>query len=153
MSKIAGRGSTAVPRSAPTTRRASMPVRGPTRLPSGEQAGTENVSLALSLSPLDPFRYAMLATRALDYLLQGDTEQAAVWADKAARSPGAHVLIVLIAVIAHALNNNRHRAAAWCAEVRARRTDLTQAHFFSSFPFSDGTLRRCMSKALSEYGF
>src|SRR3954454_5728253 len=118
-----------------------------------DQAGTEKVGLALSLSPLDPFRYAMLATRALDYLIQGDTEQAAVWADKAARSPGAHVLILLIAVIAHALNNSRHRAAAWCAEVRARRPDLTQAHFFSSFPFRDGTLRRRMSKALSEYGF
>ena len=76
-----------------------------------------------------------------------------VWADKAARSPGAHVLILLIAVIAHALNNNRHRAAAWCAQVRSRRPDLTQAHFFSSFPFRDGTLRRRMSKALSEYGF
>ena len=88
-----------------------------------DQAGTENVSIALSLSPLDPFRYAMLATRALDYLIQGDTEQAAVWADKAARSPGAHVLILLIAVIAHALNNNRHRAAAWCAQVRSRRPD------------------------------
>jgi TolB-like protein len=118
-----------------------------------DQAGTEKVSIALSLSPLDPFRYAMLATRALDYLIQGETEQAVVWADKAARSPGAHVLILLIAMIAHALNNDRHRAATWCAQVRSRRTDLTQAHFFSSFPFRGGILRRRMSKVLSEYGF
>src|SRR4051794_33483408 len=51
-----------------------------------------------------------------------------------------------IAVIAHTLNNDPHRAAAWCAEVRSRRTDITQAHFFSSFPFRDGALRRRMSK-------
>jgi tetratricopeptide (TPR) repeat protein len=118
-----------------------------------DQAGTENVGIALSLSPLDPFRYAMLATQALDYLIQDNTEQAAVWADKAARSPGAHVLILLIAVIAHVLNNDPHRAAVWGAEVRSRRTDLTQAHFFSSFPFRDGALRRRMSKAMSEQGF
>src|SRR4029079_11868425 len=95
-----------------------------------DQAGTENVGIALSLSPLDPFRYAMLATRALDYLIQGDTEQAAVWADKAARSTVARVLIYLIAVIAHELNDDRDRAAAWCAQVRSRRSDITRAHFF-----------------------
>ncbi|WFT79095.1 winged helix-turn-helix domain-containing protein [Methylobacterium sp. CB376] len=112
--------------------------------------GMENVEIAMSLSPLDPFFYAMLATRALTCLIQGDVRQAAVWADRAAQSPGAHVMISLIAVIAHTLNQDRDRAAVWSADVRRRRGDISQAHFFTSFPFRHGPLRLRMAKALDD---
>ncbi|ACL59555.1 winged helix-turn-helix domain-containing tetratricopeptide repeat protein [Methylobacterium nodulans] len=115
--------------------------------------GSENVDIAISLSPLDPFLYAMLATRALTYLIHGDAEQAAAWADRAARSPGAHVMISLIAVIAHSLNKDPERAAGWAADVRSRRGSMSQAHFFASFPFKDGELRRNMARALADNGF
>jgi TolB-like protein len=115
--------------------------------------GSDHVDLAMSLSPLDPFLYAMLATRALTCLVRGETGQAAIWVDRAARSPGAHVMISLIAVIAHTLNEDPQRAAAWAADVRARRGDISQAHFFASFPFRDGELRRRIAKALADNGF
>lgn len=118
-----------------------------------DRKGIENVEIALSLSPLDPFRYAMLGTRAFACLIRGDTAEAADWADRAARSPGAHVLIALIAVVAHALNGDESRAAFWAADVRGRRSDISQAHFFASFPFGDGPLRRRLAETLTKQGF
>ncbi|MEC5324826.1 winged helix-turn-helix domain-containing protein [Aurantimonas sp. A3-2-R12] len=118
-----------------------------------DMKGTENARIALSLSPLDPFRYAMLGTRAFACLIRGDTAEAVDWADRAARSPGAHVLIAMIAIVAHALNGDERRAALWAADARARRDDISQTHFFSSFPFADGPLRRRISKTLADQGF
>ena len=48
--------------------------------------------------------------------------EAAGWAERAARAPGAHVLIALIAVAAHALGGDEIRAASWAANVRSRAT-------------------------------
>ena len=115
--------------------------------------GRAHADLAMSLSPLDPFLYAMLATRALTCLIRGDSAEAALWVDRAARSPGAHVMISLIAVVVHALNQDPQRAKVWVADVRSRRSDITQAHFFASFPFRDGDLRRRMAEALADHGF
>lgn len=115
--------------------------------------GANNVYTAMSLSPLDPFLYAMLATHALTCLIRGDADEAAAWADRAARSPGAHVLISLIALIAHELKGEHVRSAIWAADVRGRRPDVSQAHFFASFPFREGELRRSIAKALANHGF
>ncbi|WP_132255135.1 winged helix-turn-helix domain-containing tetratricopeptide repeat protein [Methylobacterium segetis] len=117
-----------------------------------DRDGSENVETAIALSPLDPFLYAMLATRALTCLMHGDTGQAASWADRAARSPGAHVMIALIAVIAHTLTADPERAAIWAADVRRRRGAVSQAHFFASFPFREGDLRRRIARALTDSG-
>ena len=43
-------------------------------------SGLESVDVALSLSPLDPLGYAMLSTRGLSHLIQGDYAHAAEWA-------------------------------------------------------------------------
>ena len=115
--------------------------------------GGENIDVAMSLSPLDPFRYAMLATRAFICLSRDDTAEARDWADRAARSPGAHVLIAMIALLAHALDGDSEGAAAWAREVRSRRCDLSRAHFFASFPFKEGAFRSRITRALAEHGF
>ena len=65
----------------------------------------------MRLSPLDPLHYAMLGTRALSHMTLGEDAVAAEWADRAASSPGAHVLIAMIATAAHALAGNDGRAA------------------------------------------
>ncbi|GJL93091.1 winged helix-turn-helix domain-containing tetratricopeptide repeat protein [Hyphococcus sp.] len=113
----------------------------------------ENVDLALALSPLDPFRYGMLGVRAFTYLIDGDDAQASHWAEQSARTPGAHVLIAMIAVVAHAANGDHENAARWAANVRARHPTVSQKEFFISFPFSHEKTRRRASKALAKYGF
>ncbi len=74
----------------------------------------------MRLSPLDPLHYAMLGTRALTHMMLGEYAVAAQWAERAARSPGAHVLIAMIAAAAHALAGDSARAASWAANVRER---------------------------------
>lgn len=115
-------------------------------------AGKADADTAMALSPLDPLHYAMAATRALSHLVCGEDVEAATWADRAARSPGAHVLIAMIAVAAHLLSGDRERAAAWAANVRERNPAITTDDFFRSFPFSDTTARQRIAKALAALG-
>lgn len=116
-------------------------------------AARKDVDLAMSLSPLDPFRYAMLGVRAFTHFSEGDMSAAARWADDAARAPGAHVLIAMIAVAAHAANNDHEKAAHWAATVRARNPHVSQKEFFTSFPFEHVQTRERAAKALTAYGF
>ncbi len=112
-----------------------------------------HVDLAMRLSPLDPLYYAMLGTRAFTHMELDEDALAADWAERAARSPGAHVLIAMIAVAAHALAGNEARGAAWAANVRTRDASLTQADFFRSFPMKSETTRARISKALAHFRF
>lgn len=112
----------------------------------------EHVDTGILLSPLDPMLYGMLAARAITFVADGDYEKAAFWAEKAAHAPGAHFLIFMIAVFAHSLNRNEEKALSWAREVRHRRADASQAHFFQSFPFPDPVIRGRISDALALYG-
>jgi len=114
--------------------------------------GRRDADLAMALSPLDPLHYAMAATRALSHLVSGEDEEASVWAERAARSPGAHVLIGVIAAVTHGLSGRRDRAEAWAASVRERDPMVSAAHFFRSFPFADSGVRRRISTALATFG-
>jgi TolB-like protein len=113
--------------------------------------GIASADTAMALSPLDPFLYAMLGTKALACLVRGEDGEAAFWGEKAARAPGAHELIALIALIAHSLNGDRERAAYWAKNATGRRPDLTTAHFFQSFPFRDDAIRRRIARALDRH--
>lgn len=116
------------------------------------EAGRDDADLAMALSPLDPLHYAMAATRALSHLVRGEAGDAAAWADKAARSPGAHVLIAAIAVAAWERSGNPERAAAWAADVRQRSPGLGSADFFRAFPFAGTSTRRQIAAALASHG-
>jgi TolB-like protein len=115
--------------------------------------GRAHVDLAMQLSPLDPLYYAMLGTRAFTHIAQGEDAEAAAWAERAARSPGAHVLIAMIAAAAHSLAGDGSRAAAWAANVRERNPALSRADFFRSFPIKPRAMRARMSDALERLGF
>jgi TolB-like protein len=113
----------------------------------------QHVDLAMRLSPLDPMHYAMVGTRAFTHMMQGEDAQAAHWAERAAREPGAHVLIAMIAVVAHALAGNPSQAAAWRQNVQARNPALRREDFFRAFPMQSAVARARISKALADFGF
>jgi TolB-like protein len=115
--------------------------------------GRRHVDLAMRLSPLDPLYYAMLATRAFTHMVMGEDAEAARWAERAARSPGAHVLIALIAVAAHALGDDEMRAASWAANVRSRNPTLTRADFFRAFPMMSEATKARVTSALARFRF
>lgn len=114
--------------------------------------GREDADAAMALSPLDPLHYAMAATRALSHLVDGADADAAAWAERAARAPGAHVLIAVIAIVAHALHGDDARAAFWAANARARVGTITAADFFRSFPFAHAATRDRIARALATIG-
>ncbi len=114
--------------------------------------GRADADTAMSLSPLDPLYYAMAATRALSHVVSGEETQAAIWSERAARSPGAHVLIAVIAIACHSLSGDHARAAAWAANVRERSDANVGEAFFRSFPFADVTVRERVAAALSRFG-
>jgi TolB-like protein len=115
--------------------------------------GRGHVDFAMRLSPIDPMYYAMLGTRAFTHMIMGEDAEAAQWAERAARSPGAHVLIAMIAVAAHGLAGDEVRAASWCANVRSRNSALTRSDFFRAFPMKPEATKARVSNALERFGF
>jgi len=111
------------------------------------------VDLAMRLSPLDPLYYAMLGTRAFTHMMLGEDVDAADWAERAARSPGAHVLIALIAAVTNALTDNHVRATWWADNVRARNPHLTRQDFFRAFPMKSEDTKMRVANALVRLGF
>jgi len=129
-------------------------ARGWTQTLAGDAAaGRASVDLALALSPLDPLAYAMLGTRALSHLVLGEYEEAARYGERAARAPGAHVLIAMIAALCHGLAGHAGDAARWVRDARARRPDLGSADFLRAFPFTDPALRRRIGEMLARLGW
>lgn len=115
--------------------------------------GQAHVDLAMRLSPIDPLHYAMMATRAFTHMVVGEDAAAARWAERGARSPGAHVLISMIAAAAHALNGDAERANHWAATVRERDAALSRSDFLRAFPMKPEAARGRVLHALEGLGF
>lgn len=119
---------------------------------SGPEA-RRHVDLAMRLSPLDPLYYAMLGTRGFTHMALDEDAEAARWVERAARAPGAHVLIAMIAVAAHAMAGDDARAAWWATRVRERNPALTREDFFRDFPIQLPAMRSRVAAALQRFGF
>ena len=115
--------------------------------------GRQHVDLAMRLSPLDPLHYAMVTTRAFTHMVLNEDAEAARWAERGARSPGAHVLIAMIAAAAHELDGDTRGAAFWAANVRERNAALTREDFFRAFPMKLDAMRARVDQALARVGF
>lgn len=115
--------------------------------------GRAHVDLAMRLSPLDPLRYAMLGTRAFTHMAAGEDLEAAQWSERAARSPSAHILIAMIAVVANALAGDDARAMSWATNVKERHPTITRHDFFRSFPMKAEALEARVAAALARFGF
>ncbi len=112
-----------------------------------------HIDLAMRLSPLDPLHYAMQGTRAFTHMSVGEDVEAAEWADRAARSPGSHVLIAMIAAVANVLKHDPVRAAFWAQNVRERNGTLTSEDFGRAFPMKSDVMRVRVQQALAQLGF
>ena len=122
-------------------------------LSGGTDTVRANVDTALNLSPLDPLVYGMFGTLALSYVSTGDYQSASNWAEKAARAPGAHFLIAMMAVAAHTLNGEQDKANVWACSTKNRRPDANLLQFFAAFPFTDAVVRNKLKVALLKSGF
>lgn len=116
-------------------------------------AGIRGADLAMALSPLDPLLYAMRATQALARITDGDFAGAAEWASSAARTPGAHVIIAMIAAAALALAGDRTGALFWAGTVRQQNPAMTRAQFFASLPIQHPETHARVLSGLEACGF
>ncbi|MGH6949069.1 MAG: hypothetical protein ACREDZ_17215, partial [Kiloniellales bacterium] len=107
---------------------------------------------AMALSPIDPLRYAMLATRGLSHIVREDYDAASDWAERGAKAPNAHVHIRTIAALANELAGNREAAARWAAEVWHGDPRYDRAMFLKAFPFRDERTRAAVGAALKRLG-
>lgn len=118
-----------------------------------ELEGRGQVDRAMRLSPLDPLYYAMLGTRGFTHMARGEDAEAVAWTERAARSPGAHVLIAMIAAAAQQLAGNSVAAEEWASDVRKRSPLLKSADFFGAFPMQSEPMRTRVAAALKQLGF
>jgi tetratricopeptide (TPR) repeat protein len=121
-------------------------------LTGSSRTGRRLAGESMALSPLDPLLYAMLATRAMSFAVEGRDAEAAQWSAQAANAPGAHDLIRVIAVFAHELAGEREAAARWARRAGAGRGGISRDRFFQSFPFSDRAMRARILGALAVHG-
>jgi tetratricopeptide (TPR) repeat protein len=116
-------------------------------------AARRNNDLAMRLSPFDPMYYAMLGVQAFSCLAQGDDEQAAVWSERAARAPGAHAYVAMIAAVMNHLAGNRESALRWRHAVAGSSQQLDASKFLEAFPMRHAGMRSRVTAALETLGF
>lgn len=118
-----------------------------------DKDGREQLDLAMRLSPLDPLYYAMLGARGFTHIAREEYAAAVGWTDQAARAPGAHVFMAMLAAAAQALAGNTARAEAWAADVRERGPNLSSVDFFRGYPVQAEPMRTRIADALQGLGF
>jgi TolB-like protein/DNA-binding winged helix-turn-helix (wHTH) protein len=111
-----------------------------------------NVDAALQLSPLDPLAYGMLGARAFSHMVLDQAPEAANWGERAARAPGAHALIEMIAAVGHTLNGDEARGRSWARSAGHRSPGLAGDDFLKAFPFRPSPARERICAALDTLG-
>ena len=118
-----------------------------------DRDGQRQIDKAMQLSPLDPLYYAMLGARGYTHILREEYSEATNWTDRAARSPGAHVFMALLAAVAQSLAENPEKAEAWAADVRRRGPRINRDDFLRAYPMTAEPMRSRFAAALTGLGF
>ncbi len=102
----------------------------------GEAAPSDD-ALARSrrLSPIDPMRFAMLATHAFNSAMSGNRGRAVELAQLAAAQPNAHVHIFAVAALCGGLARRPQVAETYLRRLREAQPRYRSADFFRAFPF------------------
>jgi len=95
----------------------------------------EALTKARRLSPIDPMRFAMLATQAFNALMRGDRDRAAGLSHLAAAEPNAHFHIVAIAALCNGLAGRHVAAEKYLQRLRVARPQYSSQDYFRAFPF------------------
>lgn len=89
--------------------------------------------VAQRLSPFDPLLFGMLGARALACLNLKEHVQAALWGDRAARRPNAHVHIQAIAAFSNALADRREEAGGYARRIKEAAPSYRCDDFLAAF--------------------
>jgi len=98
-------------------------------------AAIRATDISRQLSPFDPLLFGMLGSRAMAMARQGQYEEAAAWAVKAASRPNAHPHIYAIAAATLAMAGSLDEARAHVAHIRRVRPGYRAQDFMEAFHF------------------
>ncbi|HYD68598.1 BTAD domain-containing putative transcriptional regulator [Azospirillum sp.] len=112
------------------------------------RAALDAADLAQRLSPFDPLLFGMLGSRALALMNLRDYAEAAVWGERAARRPNAHVHIHAVAAFADALAERTDEARAYAHRIR----EAAPAYRCSDFLQAFRTLRPPLADLIRHVG-
>lgn len=119
----------------------------------GDSAASDRSLIrARQLSPLDPMRFAMLATHAFNSIASGDYDRAATLAELAAAQPNAHFHIVAVAALCSSLSRRKERAERSLLRLASARPEYRGADFFEAFPFQAGEYVGLVRRQLERIG-
>jgi tetratricopeptide (TPR) repeat protein len=107
---------------------------------------------AQRLSPFDPLMFAMKSSRGISIALQGNYEEAALWAVRATLEPNAHYHIHAVAGACLELAGRHAEARRQIAICYSIFPNYSLQAFFRSFPYKDEGQRQLMAGALSRAG-
>jgi len=110
------------------------------------------VSDALTLSPLDPHRHWMLATKGLATLLKGDDAEAVTCVEQALHAPIPHLYIFMISAIVFSCTGHEEKARACVMRVRERGVPFGSRDFLFHYNFRDHARRTKIEDALTQLG-
>ena len=99
-------------------------------------AAIEAADYSRILSPFDPLLFGILGSRAMALVRLKHFEEAATWSVRAAAQPNAHVLILAIAALCHALAGKIDDAQIYAAAIRTKAPRFGVDDYLTSFQFS-----------------
>ncbi len=108
------------------------------------QSGDANIAIEAaqrsgSLSPYDPLKFGMLASRGLAHVRRGEYEVGADWAVKATTCPNAHAHILAIAAHCLVLAGRIVEARNFLAQIRQQTPGYGVRDLLGSFRFAEPT--------------
>jgi DNA-binding winged helix-turn-helix (wHTH) protein/tetratricopeptide (TPR) repeat protein len=112
----------------------------------------EDASMAMTLSPLDPFLFAFYGVKAIASIGEGDYVSARKWANSGARQPGAIFMAGLVAAVANLLAGFDQEAEYWLKQVKNGRPNINIHSIFRAFPFTPGITRERIHASLIKLG-
>ncbi|MEK6195509.1 MAG: hypothetical protein N2F24_14935 [Deltaproteobacteria bacterium] len=127
-------------------------VQGLAALMSNQSENSEpEASMAISISPLDPFLYGFYGIRAFSHIAQGNYQDAYIWADQSARQPNAAPVMDLVALAASSLAGSEQGVQYWVTRIRQQKQVMDGKYFFRALPFQEGKIRNRIRQALAKY--
>lgn len=118
------------------------------------QTAPSDEALARSrrLSPIDPMRFAMLATHAVNSAMAGNHARAVELAQLAAAQPHAPVHIFAVAAVCGALARNPRVVETHLRRLREARPGYRGRDFFRAFPFQSDDHAALFRRGFEELG-
>ncbi len=126
-------------------------VQGLAALMSNQSDDSEfEASMAISISPLDPYLFGFYGIRAFSHIAQGSYQDAYVWANLSARQPNAAPVMDLVALAASSLGGSDQDVRYWAARVRQQKPTIDSDYFFRALPFQEGKIHERIRLALAK---